>query len=277
MERPREATLGLTARWAAAVRAGESERPDRLFTDPWAGLLAGEEGAAWAADRPADSLVTMVLRTRFYDDFLQRVTRADGIGQVVLLAAGLDSRGFRLSWPEATVVYELDQPDVLERKDRTLHAAGARPRADRRVCPTDLRMKEWVDDLTGAGFDRHSPAVFLAEGFSFYLPAPAVLTLLEQVTDCAAPGSALGMDVVNTQILNHPLTRSWVEMQAAAGAPWIGTFDDPVAALDRLGWRAELSQCGGPDAHHGRWPYPQIPISAPDLPHHWLVTARRPA
>ena len=60
MERSTQAALGLTARWAAAVRARESERPDRLFTDPWAGLLAGEEGAAWAADRPAHSLVTMV-------------------------------------------------------------------------------------------------------------------------------------------------------------------------------------------------------------------------
>jgi hypothetical protein len=77
------------------------------------------------------------------------------------------------------------------------------------------------------------------------------------------------------RILSHPLTRPWVEMQAASGAPWIGTFDDPVALLDRLGWRAELTQCGDPDAHHGRWPYPQLPISAPDLPHHWLVTARK--
>jgi methyltransferase (TIGR00027 family) len=277
MERSPGIALELTARWAAAVRAMESERPDRLFTDPWAARLAGEEGATWAADRPADRLVTMVLRTRFYDDFLQRVTRADDIGQVVLLAAGLDTRAFRLDWPEAAVVYELDQREVLESKDGTLHVAGARPRADRRVCPTDLRTPGWVDDLAEAGFDRHVPAVFLAEGFSFYLPAPAVLTLLEQVTDCAAPGSALGVDVVNTHVLTHPLTRPWVEMQAAAGAPWIGTFDDPVAVLDRLGWRAELSQCGAPDAHYGRWPYPQIPISAPDLPHHWLVTARRPS
>jgi methyltransferase (TIGR00027 family) len=184
-----------------------------------------------------------------------------------------------LDWPDGTVVYELDRPEVLEYKEEALRTARAErrtePRAERRVCPTDLADRGWVDALTAAGFDRRVPAVFLAEGFSFYLPTPVVLSVLEQITECAGPGSALGLDVVNSRVLVHPLTRPWVEMQAAAGAPWIGTLDDPVGILDGLGWRAELSQCGAPDADHGRWPFPRIPVSAPELPHHWLVTAVR--
>jgi methyltransferase (TIGR00027 family) len=267
--------LGLTARWTAAVRAAESERQDRLFDDPWAGALAGEQGRAWAAARPAGNLITMVLRTRFYDDWLQRTTRQDGVTQVVLLAAGLDTRAFRLDWPDETVIFELDRPDVLARKDAVLAGAGACPRARRQVCGTDLADPGWSAALDDAGFDRSAPAAFLAEGFFFYLPTAVLDTLLGQIGGRAVAGSRLGFDIVNTLILTHPLTRDWVAMQAAAGAPWIGTLDDPVAALDRLGWQARLNQCGDPDADHGRWPWPRIPVAAPDLPHHWLVTATR--
>jgi O-methyltransferase involved in polyketide biosynthesis len=65
--------LGMTARWAAAVRAAESSREDRLFNDPWAAALAGKEGEGWLAGRPADSTLTMTLRTRYFDNFLLRV------------------------------------------------------------------------------------------------------------------------------------------------------------------------------------------------------------
>jgi len=102
------ASLGSTARWTAAARAYESEREDHLFEDPWASKLAGIEGAAWAATRTPDSLAPMILRIRYFDDFLQRVTREDAIHQVVLMAAGYDTRAYRLTWPAGTIVFELD-------------------------------------------------------------------------------------------------------------------------------------------------------------------------
>jgi methyltransferase (TIGR00027 family) len=267
--------LGTTARWTAAVRAAESQRTDRLFDDPWAAELAGEPGRAWAASRPEVSVLPMVLRTRFYDDFLQRAAQDAGIRQLVLLAAGLDTRAFRLDWPDGTVIYELDRPDVLRHKAQILTAAGARPRCTRQVCPTDLTHPDWPDMLVGAGYDRSAPAAFLGEGFLFYLPTPVVLALLDRITALAATGSELGFDIVNSLVFTHPVTRPWIEMQAAAGAPWVGALDDPVETLRQRGWTARLSQCGADDAHHGRWPYPELPITAPDLPHHWLVTATR--
>ncbi|MGZ8437255.1 MAG: hypothetical protein ACXWXR_01785 [Candidatus Limnocylindrales bacterium] len=95
------------------------------------------------------------------------------------------------------------------------------------------------------------------------------------MTALAAPGSRLGFDIVNAAVLTSPWTRSWVAMQADAGAPWVGTMDDPVGFLAGRGWRAALTQAGQPDANHGRWTLPVIPTTAPDMPHSWFVTAER--
>ena len=91
-----QSLLALTASWTAAVRAQESEREDRLFDDPWASALAGADGLAWLEQGSAESAVADVLRTRFFDDYLLRVAREEGIRQVVLVGAGLDTRAFRL-------------------------------------------------------------------------------------------------------------------------------------------------------------------------------------
>ena len=78
----------------------ENARPDCLYEDPWASALAGEIGMKWIESRTPESVVTIVLRTRYFDDFLQRITNEQDIHQVVLVAAGLDTRAFRLKWPD---------------------------------------------------------------------------------------------------------------------------------------------------------------------------------
>jgi methyltransferase (TIGR00027 family) len=118
--------LGVTAHWTAAVRARESEREDRLFNDPWAFSLAGTEGLEWVDNRSADSVIPIVLRTRFFDDFLVRIAVEKGIRQVVVMAAGLDTRAFRLAWPEPMRLFELDQGPVLEYKEQTSQLRGRR-------------------------------------------------------------------------------------------------------------------------------------------------------
>src|SRR3954467_6896549 len=87
------------------------------------------------------------------DDFFRGAT---GITQVVILASGLDSRAYRLPWPAGTVVYELDQPAVIEFKTRTLADLGATPTADRRTVAVDLR-DDWPAALRAAGFDPARP------------------------------------------------------------------------------------------------------------------------
>ncbi len=266
--------LGATARWTAAVRARESARQDALFNDPWAAALAGPEGQEWIASRSADSVSPIVLRTRFFDDFMQRITFQNGIRQVVLVAAGLDTRAFRLKWPGQTQLFELDQSPVLQHKDQVLHSAGAQPNCARQAIPADLTTP-WEEPLIKAGFNSRQPSGWLLEGLLFYLPNESVLRLLDQVTDLAAHGSWLGFDIVNSITLTSPLTKPWVEMQAQLGAPWIGTLDDPEEFLGARGWQVTLTQAGQPDANHGRWPYPVIPTKMPGIPHNWFVTAQK--
>ena len=85
----------------------------------------------------------------------------------------------------------------------------------------------------------------------------------------------MGFDIINSAVLTSPWTRPWVEMQAQSGAPWIGTLDDPRGFLAVRGWKTTLTQAGQPEANHGRWRLPVIPVTLPDMPHNWFVTAQR--
>jgi methyltransferase (TIGR00027 family) len=97
--------LGVTACWTADIRARENEREDALIKDPWAEALAGDRGMAWIEERTEESVMPILLRTRYFDDFLQRIVNQHGIEQIVLMAAGMDTRAFRLTWPERTRVF----------------------------------------------------------------------------------------------------------------------------------------------------------------------------
>jgi methyltransferase (TIGR00027 family) len=266
-------TLASTARWTAAVRARESEREDRLFHDPWAAALAGPEGLAWIAERSDDSVVAMVLRTRFFDDFLQRIVSANAIRQVVLMAAGLDTRAFRLDWTHGTRLFELDQAPVLEYKARILRSASAAPTCERQTIAVDLTAP-WEEALMEAGFAPQQPSGWLFEGFLFYLPSENVTDILDRSMSLAAPGSYIGFDIINSITLTSPLMREWVQMQADAGAPWIGALDDPEGFLAARGWKATLVPPGAPEANHNRWPYPVIPAEIPGIPRLWFVVGR---
>jgi methyltransferase (TIGR00027 family) len=266
--------LGATARWTAAVRAKESARADGLFNDPWAVALAGAEGMAWIERRPADSAIPIVLRTRFFDDWLQHITTQNAIRQVVLMAAGLDTRAFRLRWPAQTRLFELDQPPVLQHKGQVLSSAGAQPACTRQAIEADLTAP-WQEALIRAGFDPQQPSGWLLEGFLFYLPNERIVRLLDEVTGLAAPESWMGFDIINNAVLTSPLTKAWIEMQAQSGAPWIGALDDPEEFLGARGWQVTLTQAGQPDANYGRWVLPVIPTKMPNMPHNWFVIAQK--
>ena len=171
----------------------------------------------WLAARPPGSGLPMVIRTRYFDDWLLRVTGETGIRQVVLLAAGLDTRAFRLAWPASTHLFEVDKAAVLHDKAQVLAAAGAQPACTRTVIEADLTAP-WTASLLAAGFAAQQAAIWLLEGFLFYLPVAQLVEILDAVSKLAAPGSWLGFDLVNAAVLTSPWTRPWVEMQATAGA-----------------------------------------------------------
>jgi methyltransferase (TIGR00027 family) len=136
----------------------------------------------------------MAVRTKFFDDYFEAAT-AGGIRQAVILASGLDSRAYRLAWPDGTVVYEIDQPEVIEFKTRTLEDIGAAPTAQRRTVPIDLR-EDWPAALRAAGFDAGAPTAWCAEGLLIYLPPEAQDRLFDDIDALSEPGSAVATEFV---------------------------------------------------------------------------------
>jgi methyltransferase (TIGR00027 family) len=208
-------SVGATATMVAAARAVATRADRPLINDPFAEPLVravgvdllvrlasgelnptdlndvqdGATGSAGAMSRMADN---MAVRTKFFDEFFLDATKA-GIKQAVILASGLDARAYRLPWPAQTVVYEVDQPQVIEFKSRTLGELGATPTADRRVVAVDLR-DDWPTALRTAGFDPAQPTAWSAEGLLGYLPPEAQDRLLDTITELSAPGSRLATE-----------------------------------------------------------------------------------
>jgi methyltransferase (TIGR00027 family) len=258
----------------AAARARETARADRLFADPWAALLAGDEGFALLDAQGAlvpgvEPPPTFVVRHRFFDDYLLSKVTA-GTRQVVLVAAGLDTRAFRLDWLSGVCLFELDQESVLTHKQKVLDGAGAMARCERRAVAVDLR-EDWPTQLIGAGFQSSKPTAWLAEGLLFYLPESAVHALLAHTAGLSCPGSSLGADVMSTEMLQDERRRAWVQFYADAGAPLVFGTDDPESLLASHGWQATIHRFPDVSLELGKaWPMPRVPG-----PQGAMITANR--
>lgn len=276
---------GLTSRWMAAARARESRRPDRLFDDPLSSTLSGSKGFAWldmmdlaaAPLGPGPSLYSVV-RTRFFDEFLSSALREFEAPQVVLLAAGMDARAFRLQWPPGTRVYEIDLPEVLSVKEDLLAHAGASTETlayKRLPVGADLARKAWPRALAETGHNAEKPTVWLAEGILLYLAETEVRALLDATGALSAPGSRLGADLINRDLFLSPSGWPILEAFSWLGSPLRFGTNRPEELLAEYGWTAKAIQPGESGAHYGRWPYPVPPRGISGLPRSFLLTARR--
>jgi methyltransferase (TIGR00027 family) len=202
-------SVGATATMVAAARALATEDADPIINDPFAAALVRAVGIDFftrVVDGEIDPTDTgetvkaelqtetdsLAVRTRFFDDFFTDAAAA-GIGQAVILAAGLDARAYRLAWPSGTVVYEVDQPTVITFKTDTMAQLGAEPTAERRSVGIDLR-DDWPTALRQSGFDATKPAAWSAEGLLMYLPPEAQDRLFDHITALSAPGSQLATE-----------------------------------------------------------------------------------
>lgn len=212
-------SVGATALGVAAARAAETESENPLISDPFARVFLDTVGnGVWnwytAPDLPAEVLEAvpelpvrmramvsyMASRTKFFDTFFLDATGAD-IRQAVILAAGLDSRSWRLPWPDGTTVYELDQPRVLEFKSSTLREHGAEPTCNRVAVPVDLRQ-DWPTALRQAGFDASAPSAWSAEGLMQYLPAAAQGLLFDCVQGLTVAGSRVAVEALGPRFMD---------------------------------------------------------------------------
>jgi len=134
----------------------------------------------------------MAVRTRHFDRLFADAA-AEGVRQAVILAAGLDARAYRLPWSDGTTVYELDQPEVIAFKTKTLDDIGAQPTADRHAVAVDLR-NDWPKALRDNGFDPSRPTAWIAEGLLIYLPPEAQDLLFDRIDELSAPGSRVATE-----------------------------------------------------------------------------------
>lgn len=251
-------SVGSTALFVAAARALESQRPEPLILDPYAEVFCRAAGGEWAdmMDGRASGSHGMQLlggdfgthfvsfqaaRTKYFDAYFAEAVAA-GVRQLVVVAAGLDSRAYRLPWPDGTVIFELDQPKVLAFKRNVVAELGDSVRADRREVAVDLR-DDWPQALVDGGFDPSLPTAWLAEGLLIYLPAGAQEQLFTGIDSLSSPGSRVAVEE------GRPMPRQVFEakQQEERDAGQAGTFftliyNEQIAPADEWfgarGWSA---------------------------------------
>jgi methyltransferase (TIGR00027 family) len=268
--------VGETARWMAASRARESRRPDRLFNDPYAEVLAGPDGPGLLTHfHPThandEGNPYLPIRTRWFDDFLtERVTKG---GQAVGLGAGLDTRAYRMDWPSDVTLFEVDQPAVLAYKRDRLEPTGAVERCDRREIPVNL-ADDWPTALRDAGFEPDRPTVWFAEGVLFYLPEELARQVMQRTATLSAPGSEAGVDLIGTGIFRFKYMREFLRRLEEADSPWVFGTDDIPGFMASAGWTdVRVTEPGHPGSAYGRWPAAAAPTTLPNLPRIYLVRA----
>ena len=278
-------SVGATATMVAAARAVATKADNPIIHDQFAEPLVRAVGVdfltRWAsgdldaADVDADDSTwklqqmpdAMAARTRFFDAFFAEATQA-GIRQAVILASGLDARAYRLDWPTGTTVFEVDQPEVIAFKTRTLSDLGASPTTDRRTVAIDLR-NDWPAALTEAGFDRNQPTAWIAEGLLGYLPPEAQDRLLDNIAALSADGSRLATEAIPDmpdvdQEKARELMQQATDKWRAHGFDlnfeelgYQGDRNDVAEYLNGLGWRSSGQPMSQLLAEHGLPPVPQ--------------------
>lgn len=267
--------VGVTARIAAGWRALATR--EGLINDPFAAPLVravGEDFFTRVLDGDIDLSVLdparnmrrsaegMAVRTRNFDRMFGDAA-AEGVRQAVILAAGLDARAYRLPWPDATVVYEIDQPEVIEFKTNTLAGLGAEPTAIRRAVGIDLRA-DWPKALVDNGFDRSRATAWSTEGLLIYLSPRAQDLLFDNITKLSAPGSQLATEYIpdmadfhdgRSQALTQRVKRLGDDVDFS-GLVYGGERRDIIEYLTALGWEVSAQKITDAYAANG-FRYPQ--------------------
>lgn len=254
--------VALTAIGAARGRATESARPDRLADDPFAAQFVAAAASFLAPDDNAASTASTTgatagvdvqplidayvgVRTPFFDTALLDAAR-DGIRQIVILGAGLDTRAFRFDWPAGTRLFEVDTEDIFQFKEPVL--AAAQPRCERITVAVDLR-DDWPAALGAAHFDQAAPTAWLLEGLLVYLPEADRDLLLRRIGELSAPRSRMALeppgwtvpsDLAPTVARARATTTLMEELVTAGQTGSDPSVTDPSAWLANHGWRATL-------------------------------------
>jgi methyltransferase (TIGR00027 family) len=257
-------SVGATATMVAASRALASQGSQPLLDDRFAEPLVRAVGLDFftrlidgeirptpddTGFNPQHMRERIAVRTRFFDTFFIDAAAA-GLRQAVILAAGLDARAYRLPWPDGTVVYEVDQPRVVEFKSTTLAGLGAEPRADHRTVGVDLR-DDWPTALRASGLDISRPTAWIAEGLLVYLPPQAQDRLFDHITALSAPGSRLATEHIEMGAFRDERSQAWRGWWRRYGLDldvadlvWDGERSHVTEYLASHGWQVRADHIG---------------------------------
>ena len=223
-----------TARWMAVYRARESEREDAVIRDPFARALAGERGEriANALKFGDDNAWSFIARTYLFDRFITRLVR-HGADMVVNLAAGLDTRPYRMVLPASLRWVEVDLPDILDHKEEIL--ADAKPVCELERVRLDLSNEDGRRGLFADLGRRAKHAVVISEGLVIYLMPEAVATL---ASDLAGPPSFQhwSLDLTSPGLLEM-MKQSVGSAMNEAGAPFLFAPPEGPPFFAAHGWQ----------------------------------------
>jgi methyltransferase (TIGR00027 family) len=222
-----------TARWVATFRARESERPDAVFRDPYARALAGERGEQIAAAMPFgdQNAWSFTARTFLFDRMVVQSIDA-GTDLVVNLAAGLDTRPYRMALPPTLRWVEVDLPEMIDEKTAVLSSETPRCAVER--VPLDLSNHDARRGL----FDRlgrsASRVLVLSEGLLIYLMPDEVCRLGEDLARQPSFADWV-VDVVSPGLMAM-LQERMGQVMADAGAPYVFAPAEGASFFERCGW-----------------------------------------
>ncbi len=223
-----------TARWTALYRATESARADALFRDPLAERLAGEQGRAIVAKTPVTSRSGwwLVARTKIIDDAIAAAI-ANGCDRVLNLAAGLDTRPYRLDLPADLQWIEADLPPLLAEKTALL--ADQTPRCRLTRSAVDLSDPVARTAFFDSALDGASKALVLTEGLLMYLEDHDVQALSEAIN---RPEVAWWMFDFGGPGLKRLMNKNGM----LQNAPFVFAPENGLAYFEDLGWRVLESE-----------------------------------
>ncbi len=281
--------VGYTALLVAGWRALHAVRPRPLVRDEYAKVFIAATRDPYLTDVLANPGTSddetafprlYGVQTRFFDDFFTSAGEA-GIRQAVIVAAGLDSRAYRLDWPSGTTVFEVDLPKVLEFKARVLGEHGAVPKARRIEVGADLRT-DWSRRLEAAGFDTEAPSAWSVEGVLPYLTDEAQNTLFTRISGLSAPGSRIAIGALGSRLDREQLAALEADHP---GVNMSGDVDfsaltyepqgDPAQSLAAHGWAVDpVRNTLDLQAGYGMTP-PEVDVKVDAIMHSQYITAIR--
>ncbi|MFJ4620178.1 class I SAM-dependent methyltransferase [Streptomyces sp. NPDC088812] len=259
----------------AVIRAMENDQLDPYLVDRHAPLLSTPRSKAMAAEAlAAGGTVGSVVVRGLFGDIALRDALAEGVTQVVCLAAGSDTRAWRLGLPSATLFFEIDLPGQLEAKETLLAPVRDQLSCRRLSLGQDLRRDTWAQELQAAGYAPGRPAVWIVEGLLPYLRSDQFTRLIRSVRKMSCRGSVLLIDAPHADYYRDPANAKFLAFMKSRGSAFQLGSEDFGGYLRRHGWQAEAYTLAQLRAGTCAWVPPPPARLCPPRDHHWVARAR---